>query len=120
MAVMGLFRGLSGALAFLSAVISAGAVATFGWDASSRWLVEIWSRGAATLIAALLAFGIVRALVKKLAGSILSQPSDSIFGFILGLAMGALLAVVWAYLNIHLEYSSIATELNSCLFPASV
>ncbi|MBP5791279.1 MAG: CvpA family protein [Kiritimatiellae bacterium] len=120
MAVMGLFRGLSGALAFVSATVSAGAVATFGWDISARWLSEPWSRGAATLVASILAFGIVRAIVKKLAGNILSQPSDSIFGFAVGLAAGVLLAAIWAYLGIHLEHSSIATELHSCLFQASV
>ena len=112
MSVMGLFRGLSGVLAFISAVVVAGAVATFGWNYSARYLDAAWARCAVDLIASLFAFGIVRALVKKLVNNILSQPSDAIFGFVIGAGAVVLLAVTWAYLGYYLEYSAIATELN--------
>lgn len=119
MAVMGLFRGLSGALAFVAAIVVAGAAGTFGWDFSARYLDDAWTRAIATLVASLLAFGLVRVIVKKTLNNMLSQPSDSIFGFVTGFAAGVLVAVVWAYLDFHLEYSHFASELRSWLFAAN-
>ena len=112
MAIMGLFRGLSGVLAFISAIVVSGAAGTFGWGFSARYLDEVWARGVVILIASLLAFGIVRAIVKKLVNNILSQPSDSIFGFLIGAAAAVLIAIIWAHLGCYLEYSAIATELH--------
>ncbi len=111
LAVMGLFRGLSGALAFISGAVAAAAVAVFGWPFSAEYLAEPWMRGAATLVATLLAFGLVRLLVKKLVGGLLSQPSDSIFGFFVGALVGILLLVAWAYTGFYTELSTLATEL---------
>ncbi len=111
LAVMGLFRGLSGTLAFLAAVLSAGAVAVFGWPFSARWLAAPWARGAATLVATLVAFGLVRLIVKKLVNVLLAQPSDSIFGFFVGILTGLLLLVAWAYTGFYTECSTLATEL---------
>ena len=112
MAIMGLFRGLSGVLAFISAIVVAGAAGTFGWGFSARYLDEVWARGVVILIVSLLVFGLVRAIVKKLVNNILSQPSDSIFGFLVGAAAGVLIAVIWAHLGFHLEYSAIASQLH--------
>ncbi len=111
LAVMGLFRGLSGALAFLAGAVAAAAAAVFGWPLSAAWLAEPWLRGVATLVATLFVFGLVRLLVKKLVNGLLSQPSDAIFGFLAGVLVGLLLLVAWACTGFYTDRSRLATEL---------
>ncbi len=111
LAIMGLFRGFSGALAFLVALGAAAAVSVCGWSLSAEWLTETWMRAAATLVATLLAFGLVRLLVKKFVNGLLAQPSDAIFGFLVGLAVGILLLVAWAYSGFYTDLSTLATEI---------
>ena len=65
-AVMGLFRGFSGTLAFLAALVAGGAAASFAWAFSADFTPEAWMRAAMTLVVSLFAFGIVRLVVKKL------------------------------------------------------
>ena len=110
MAVTGLFRGFSGTLAFLLASAAAALTGSFGWSYSATFTAEIWMRAAGTLVAALLAFGIVRLIVRKLVGGLLAQPSDAIFGFAIGASFAALLVVAWAYSGMYLEYSNLARE----------
>jgi uncharacterized membrane protein required for colicin V production len=108
-AVTGLFRGFSGTLAFLAAIAAGGTAASFVWTFSAGFTPEVWMRAAATLVAALLAFGIVRLVVKKLVNGLLAQPSDAIFGMIVGAVCGALATVAWASSGMFLEYSSLAS-----------
>ncbi len=108
---MGLFRGLSGALAFVAGAVAAAAAAVFGWPLSAEWMSETWTRGAATLGAALLAFGLTRLVVKKLVNGLLAQPSDSFFGFLVGALAGILLLAAWAYSGFHTDCSALASEL---------
>lgn len=107
-AVLGLFRGFSGTLAFLLALAAGGAAAYFGWGILEGYTSEAWMRGAGTLVVSLLAFGIVRILVKKLVNGLLAQPSDAIFGMIVGAVCGALATVAWASSGMFLEYSTLA------------
>ena len=108
MAVLGLFRGFSGTLAFVLAVGAATFVAAFGWAYSASLTTVLWQRGAGTLVATLLAFGLVRLVVKKLVNGLLSQPSDAIFGGFVGLASGVALVLAWAHSGAYLEYSVLA------------
>lgn len=108
-AVLGLFRGFSGTLAVLLALAAGGAAAYFGWGILGEFADEAWMRGAGTLVVSLVAFGIVRILVKKLVNGLLAQPSDAIFGMVVGLACGALVTVAWASSGMFLEYSSLAS-----------
>lgn len=110
MAVLGLFRGFSGTIAFLLAATVAAVAASLGWAHSAEFTDVMWQRGAGTLVATLLAFGIVRLIVKKLVNGLLAQPSDAILGFVVGAAVGVLLLAVWAYSGFHLEYSTLARE----------
>ena len=110
MAVLGLFRGLSGTLAFLAATMAASAVGTIGWRISASCLDSPWARAGAVGVAGLLAFGIVRVAVRKLVYGLLAQPADAVFGFLVGLAAGLTAFVVWGYLGIGLEYSALASE----------
>jgi hypothetical protein len=72
-------------------------------------------RTAGVAVAALLTFGIVRIIVKKTVNGLLAQPSDSLFGFILGAAVSVLLLAGWAYSGIYLEYSVLVRRLASAL-----
>jgi len=109
-AAAGLFRGLSGTIGFLSASVASAATGTFGWPLSARWLQSPWTRGLAVFVAALLVFGIVRLVVKKSVNGLLAQPSDAVFGMVVGVAAAALLVVAWAYSGFYTELSSIASE----------
>ena len=113
MAVLGLFRGFSGTLGFVLGVIAALVTASFGWTYSASLTAVVWQRGAGVLVATLLAFGLVRLSVKRLVNGLLAQPSDAIFGFLIGAALGVLVLVAWAHSGIYLEYSTLAKEVSS-------
>ncbi|MBO7683569.1 MAG: hypothetical protein J6T51_02450 [Kiritimatiellae bacterium] len=110
MAVTGLFCGFSGTLAFLLATSVAALTAGFGWTLSASLSASAWIRAVGVLVATLLAFGLVRLVVKKTVNGILSQPADAIFGMLAGAVAGALLVVAWARSGMYLEYSSLARE----------
>lgn len=109
MAVMGMFRGLSGTLAFLVACGVSIVVGSTTWPYSETLSMSLWARGGITLLAVLLSFGVVRIVVRKLVNGILAQPADAIFGSIAGLLVVGLVVVGWAYIGTHLEYSNIAS-----------
>ena len=113
MAVLGLFRGFSGTLGFVLGAIAAAFVASFGWEYSASFTDVAWQRGAGVLVTTLLAFGIVRLIVKKLVNGLLAQPSDAIFGFLTGAALGVLILAAWAYSGAYLEYSTLAKEVSA-------
>ena len=113
MAVLGLFRGFSGTLGFVLGAVAAAFAASFGWAYSASFTDVAWQRGAGVLVATLLTFGIVRLIVKKLVNGLLAQPSDAIFGFLIGAALGVLILLAWAYSGAFLEYSSLAQQVAS-------
>ena len=82
----------------------------FSWGYLTRWDMQTWVRGAITLTIALLVFGLIRAFVKKIVNGLLAQPADSIFGFLVGLLLGALLILAWAISGVGHEYSNIVRE----------
>ena len=73
-------------------------------------LDAVWMRGAAVLVGTLLVFGIVRFVVKRTVNGLLAQPSDALFGFLVGAVAGALLIVAWGFGGFALEYSNLAAE----------
>ena len=97
-AVAGLFIGFSGAVAFLLATAASSAAGTFAWRFSAGCLASGWSRGLATVVAALLTFGLVRWTAKKIVNGLLRQPADAIFGALTASLTGALLAALGVYL----------------------
>ena len=113
LAVTGIFRGLSGTLAFLLATAAATLSAGFGWDFSRSFSDAAWVRAAGTLVAALLAFGFVRLVVKRLVNGLLAQPADAVFGFLAGALAGAAVAVAWGWSGMYLEYSALAREVSA-------
>lgn len=111
MAVTGLFRGFSGTLAFMLATVAAVGAGFLGWSYSASFTPVLWMRGAGTLVGVLLVFGLVRLIVKKLVGGLLAQPSDALFGAVIGSLIGVLLLVIWSYTGFHIEYSNLAQEI---------
>ena len=109
-AVMGLFRGFSGTIAFFAAGISSVLAWSLVWHLSAGWSNEVWLRGLETFLVVLLVFGLVRIIVKKLVNGLLSQPSDALVGMLTVAVFGLLILVAWAYSGFHLEYSNLATE----------
>lgn len=110
MAVLGLFRGLSGTLAFMLAALAAVLAGNFGWLYSADFTEVVWQRAAGTLVAVLLVFGLVRLIVKKIVNGLLAQPSDAILGFLVGALFGVVLVFGWAWSGMYLEYSWLAGE----------
>jgi len=108
--VIGLFRGFSGTLAFFIGCAAAACTAAFGWTLSKTVTPTLWVRGAMTLVGTLMAFGIVRIIVKKLVNGLLSQPTDALLGALVGAVIGLTGLLGWAYSGRYLEYSNIATE----------
>ncbi|MGN0833380.1 MAG: hypothetical protein ACI4RD_07000 [Kiritimatiellia bacterium] len=108
MAVTGLFRGFSGTLGFVLAGVAAALVGCLGWPYSASLTAVGWQRAAVTLVAALLAFGLVRLLVKKLVNVLLSQPTDALLGMLVGFGLGVLLLVVWVRSGLFLDCSFLA------------
>lgn len=92
-AALGLFRGFSGAFAFLVASVAAAAFGVWLWPHTAGVSANVWARGAAEAFAAIVAFGVVRIAVKKLVNGLLAQPVDAIAGMITGLVCGALLVL---------------------------
>ena len=113
LAVTGLFRGFSGTLAFLLASVASALAAGFCWTWSMSFSDVAWVRGAATLVATLLVFGIVRLVVKRLVHGLLAQPADAVFGFLAGGLVGAALVAGWAWSGLYLEYSAIVQEVSA-------
>ena len=97
-AVFGLFSGFSGALAFLAGTVGASLAGRLAWAASVGWFDAAWARALASLALALLAFGLVRKVVRCVVHGILAQPGDAIFGFVVAAAGGLALALAGAYL----------------------
>jgi len=110
MALVGLFRGFSGTIAFAAAAAVAVLVGKFGWPFSAAYIEQPWARGLAVLAGVLVVFGFVRLIVKKLVNGLLAQPSDALFGLLVGLVLAAVLLWAWAQSGLYLDYSTLATE----------
>ncbi len=114
-AFVGLFRGFSGTLGFAVASAAATFSVTPCWDLTEFVTAALWPRRILCFIAILLVFGVVRLVVKKLVRGLLAQPSDAIFGFILGVLVGVGAVFVWAMTGLYTEFSTIATYAASIM-----
>lgn len=105
-AVLGLFIGFSGTLAFLAGLVAAGIAAKAGWAVSAGCLDAQWARGLATLVVTLLSFGVARIIVRKCVHRLLAQPADAIFGSLVAFISGVSISLAIAWL---LTYFGILT-----------
>lgn len=96
-AVVGLFIGFSGALAFLCGTAAAAAAGTFAFPMLASEIANVWVRGAAVGLGGLIVFGLVRFLVKKLVHGLVAQPGDAIFGALVAAvsSFSLVMSVLW-------------------------
>lgn len=110
--ILGVFRGVSGFFSLVSGSIVSFASSVFLWPVICGRFASPWVRVALVILAALVVFGLVRVVVGRVVSRLLSQPADSIFGLVLGAALGALLIYVAAGIPVAREYSVIAREVS--------
>ena len=96
-AVLGMFGGFSGALAFLAGVFAAIASIRFGWELLEARISTPWMLSLAALACALAVFGLARAIVKRVVKNLLAQPADAIFGGVTAAVSGFSAALAVAY-----------------------
>lgn len=112
LAILGLFRGFSGAFALLVASCAASALAAWLWPRSAAWIANPYLRAIATAAATLVAFGLVRIIVKKAVNGLLDQPLDAIAGCIAGLALAALAILAVSAVPESRQFSFVARALG--------
>lgn len=108
--ILGLFRGASGVFSFVAATVVSIAFSIFIWTYITGFFESQWVRVTLLIILGLLAFGLVRVIVDGLVTALLAQPADSIFGVILGIALGALVIYIAANIPKARDVSVIARE----------
>jgi uncharacterized membrane protein required for colicin V production len=96
--ILGLFGGFSGALAFVCGLSAAGLAVRFGYGFCALWFETPWVAYLATVVLALVAFGLARLFVRKTVHGLLAQPGDALLGALVSAAAGgaAVLAVLSA------------------------
>ena len=112
LALLGLFRGFSGAFAFLVASAATAALSVYGWPAMPHISQTMWVRAAVMVVADILLFGLVRIAVKKVVNGLLAQPVDAIAGCIVGLVCGAMVVLAASYFPFVRERSAVAREVS--------
>lgn len=108
--ILGLFRGASGLFSFVSATIISIAAGIIVWPYAVSLCDQTSVRYLIVIVASLLAFGFVRVAVKKVVNGLLSQPADSIFGFLIGAAASLMLIYIAANIPKARDVSVIARE----------
>ncbi len=111
LAVLGLFGGFSGALAFLAALVGSALGGRLAWLVAAPRFEAAWARGLVVLVASLLIFGLVRWCVKKVVNGLLHQPADAIFGFLVSGATGFALGILAIFAANHSELVEIHSVL---------
>ena len=101
-AVVGLFIGFSGALAFLVSTAAAIAFGYFAWGPITPSIPSVPLRGLVVGLAALLVLGLVRWIIKKCVHGLIAQPGDAIFGALVG--GGALLVIIECVWKVGCRY----------------
>lgn len=98
-AVIGLLIGFSGAFAFLCGSIAAAAFGHF-FNQYLRTVIDHGGlRGLVLTVSALLAFGLVRIIVRRFVRGMLAQPGDAVFGMLTASAAGVVLSLggIWLW-----------------------
>ena len=112
-AVMGLFRGFSGTLAFFAAAAASAAAGVFFRQVAVDMFAAEWARILVNVAVAVVVFGIVRMVVKKIVNGLLAQPTDSIAGFLVGILLWAVLVYVATFVPELCERSAIVGEVSA-------
>ncbi len=108
--ILGLFRGASGIFSFVAATIISIAAGIIVWPYALSLSDQTSVRYLIVIVGSLVAFGFIRVVVKKVVNGLLSQPADSIFGFLTGAAASLMLLYVAANIPKARDVSIIARE----------
>ena len=106
--IAGLFRGLSGFFAFVSAVVASAVASVAFWPAICLRFADVFARGAIAAVGSVLVFAAVRFAVKFVLRKLISQPSDSIVGMVFALALSAAFLYVSSSSALVREHSFLA------------
>ena len=101
--------GLSGMVAFASALGLSVFSAFMLWPFALERFNSHWAAALAVFVAAILVYAIVRVILKKTVNFMMSQPSDSILGMLVGLVLALGIVYAWARIGFFAEHSSIVT-----------
>lgn len=107
LATLGLFRGISGTLAFVAACAVAAVAAVLAWPRTVGFTETLWIRICSTVLMTVVAFGLVRLIVKTFVNKMFAQPADALFGLVVGALLGGLVICGWALSGFHTEYSNL-------------
>jgi len=119
-AILGLFGGFSGALAFCAGLIAAVLAGKLGHSFIAAFFSAEWAVIVATLVVSLLAFGLARLLVKRVVKGLLAQPADAIFGGLVAAltgTAGSILVIVAANRLLDAQIASSVGLLLLGFFP---
>ena len=108
--ILGLFRGASGIFSFVAATIISIAAGIIVWPYALSLSDQTSVRYLIVIVGSLVVFGFIRVVVKKVVNGLLSQPADSIFGFLTGAAASLMLLYVAANIPKARDVSIIARE----------
>jgi len=105
--------GLSGIIAFASALGISVFSAVILWPFALARFESHWAAALAVFVAAIIIYAAVRVILKKTVNLMMSQPSDSILGMLVGLVLAAGLVYAWARIGFFAEHSSIVTGVSA-------
>lgn len=97
--ILGAIRGASGIFSFLVGIVFSCAAVIFLWPTLESFVVQQPVRYLVACVGALLFFGGVRVIVRKVVNDILDQPADMIFGIV----SGVVIAVLMFYISVNIS-----------------
>lgn len=115
-AILGLFGGFSGALAFCAGLVAAAIAGKAGHSFIAAFFSAEWAVIVATLVASILAFGLARLLVKRIVKGLLAQPADAIFGSLVAAVTGAAGSILTVFAANHLLNAGIVSAVGPLVF----
>ena len=105
--------GLSGIIAFASALGLSVFSAFVLWPFALARVDTPWAAALAVFVAAIIVYAIVRVILKKTVNIMMSQPSDSILGMVVGFVLAVGFVYAWARTGFLAEHSSIVTGVSA-------
>lgn len=110
--ILGICRGASGVFSFLCATVVSVSAGIFVWEPIGALGFARWVQLTVVVILGLLAFGVIRVVVKKLVNSLLAQPADCLFGLLLGVTVSILLFYIVSSIPLAREHSVLGQQLE--------
>ncbi len=113
--LLGVVRGASGIFAFLVGIVISAAAVIFFWPTLESVIAQQPVRYLVACVGALLFFGGVRVIVRKVLNDILDQPADMIFGLVSGVVIAILMFYIAVNISMARENSFIVHEMHKII-----